>query len=93
MYLYGSRFKLPDCKGLSALKVLELNSVELPDFIEKWLEMCTSLEKLTLIDCVVKDHCYILEIKCPKLKTLIIHNHKGPSIPIGLDVESLTAQN
>nr|GEU72707.1 hypothetical protein [Tanacetum cinerariifolium] len=73
LYLYRSRVTFLDCKGFSALKVLELNHANYyqTDLMEKCLKMSPMLEKLSLIDCVIHIDD-VLCIPCPKLKTLMI---------------------
>ncbi|PWA43799.1 F-box domain, FBD domain, Leucine-rich repeat domain, L domain-like protein [Artemisia annua] len=75
LFLYRRPLSLPRCNGFPALRVLELNSVHCfdHDFIERLLEICPLLQKLSLIDSLIRtlDAVYIT---CPKLKTLRVFN-------------------
>ncbi|XP_071686490.1 FBD-associated F-box protein At2g26860-like [Rutidosis leptorrhynchoides] len=68
LYLFNHKLHF---KGFLALKVLELNSVDLSDgdLIGKFLESCPVLEDLSLYDCMIYD-LEDFTITCPNLKTL-----------------------
>ncbi|KAF5810972.1 putative F-box domain, leucine-rich repeat domain superfamily, F-box-like domain superfamily [Helianthus annuus] len=77
LYLYSCPLRLPAVTGFPALRVLELNSVELlnGDSVQQFLKNCPLLEDLSLVDCSlpsIDDLC----ISCLNLKTLKIDNRK-----------------
>ncbi|KAM0071802.1 putative leucine-rich repeat domain superfamily [Helianthus debilis subsp. tardiflorus] len=77
LYLYSCPLSLPTVTGFPALRVLELNSVELlnGDSVQQFLKNCPLLEDLSLVDCSlpsIDDLC----ISCLNLKTLKIDNRK-----------------
>ncbi|XP_071718531.1 FBD-associated F-box protein At2g26860-like isoform X2 [Rutidosis leptorrhynchoides] len=78
LYLFDHKLLLPNFKGFLALKVLELNSVELSDgyLVKKLLKSCPLLEDLSLYDCVIFQ-LLDFTISCPNLKTLRLDNRKS----------------
>ncbi|KAJ0797054.1 putative F-box domain, FBD domain, leucine-rich repeat domain superfamily [Helianthus annuus] len=75
LFLYSCRLRLPAVTGFPALRVLELNSIELLDrnSVQEFFKSCPLLEDLSLIDCISytnKNLC----ISCLNLKSLRIHN-------------------
>lgn len=77
MYLLATRLRLPKLTGFVTLRVLELKSCNLfkDSLVNDFLKGCSSLEDLSLVDCVTYklDHFCI---SCPKLKNLRIDNRK-----------------
>ncbi|KAJ0581722.1 putative FBD domain, leucine-rich repeat domain superfamily, F-box-like domain superfamily [Helianthus annuus] len=75
LFLYERSLVLPTATGFPALRVLELNSIELLDHnsVQEFFKSCPLLEDLSLIDCFSytnKNLC----ISCLNLKSLRIHN-------------------
>lgn len=75
LFFFRRRLSSPLFTGLPALRVLELNNVELfnNDSLKDCLINCSSLEELSLLDCLL-DKLLFLVINCPKLKHLRIDN-------------------
>ncbi|CAH1423080.1 unnamed protein product [Lactuca virosa] len=75
LFLSTHRLSMPGFIGFPALRVLELNNVELfhNDFLQDFLINCPLLEDLSLINCLL-DKLIFLVINCPKLKNLRIDN-------------------
>lgn len=73
LFLFKRRLSLPNFTGFRALRVLELDSVELfNDYsVEHFLESFPVLEELSLLDCLT-DELSVFHISCPKLKRLTI---------------------
>ncbi|KAM0071808.1 putative leucine-rich repeat domain superfamily [Helianthus debilis subsp. tardiflorus] len=84
LYLFTCTLRVPTVTGFPALRVLQLNSVQLMDgaSVQPFLKSCPLLEDLSLIDCFsysdVEDLLSYPDddvyISCLNLKTLKVHN-------------------